>query len=316
MIQDTITQEKTQDILFDVIIIGGSYAGLSAALALGRALRQVLIIDSGLPCNRQTPHAHNFLTRDGSTPSELSSIALEQVLAYPGITLNRDTALGCTQTGDTFITETASGMHYQSRRVILATGIKDQLPEVPGFAECWGISVIHCPYCHGYEYHSKPTAILANGEIAIELAKLIAHWTKELYLLTNGAATFSATQHQLLQQLGITLVEAPIAALKHTQGYLEEIIFTDTTTLKVPAMYARLPFIQHSDIAAQLQCAFTEHGHVLADGMQQTSIPGVYACGDNSSGMRSVAQAVYAGSLAGAALNKDLIEEEVNSRIR
>lgn len=317
MIQDTHTQEQqaSAEDLYDVVIIGGSYAGLSAAMALGRALRKVLLIDSGLPCNRQTPHSHNFLTRDGSTPAELASIAIEQVLAYPTINLSEDLALDTVKEGQVFTTTTASGNRYKSRRLVLATGIKDIMPEIPGIAECWGISVIHCPYCHGYEYHSQPTAVLANGDAAFEYTRLLHNWSKELYLLTNGPSGLSAEQNLQLQQLQVNIIEEPLATIDHKGGYLQEIIFRDDTRLAVSAMYARLPFVQHSNIAESLGCNMTEHGHIVIDLMQQTSVAGVYACGDNSSGMRSVAQAVYAGSLAGAALNRELGEELLKAKL-
>jgi thioredoxin reductase len=315
MIQEINTQQPSTEILYDAVIIGGSYAGLSAAMALGRALRKVLIIDSGMPCNRQTPHSHNFLTRDGSTPAELSAIALEQVLAYPTIGLCKDMALNSVNDANQFTTTTASGGRYKSRRLVLATGIKDIMPEIPGITECWGISVIHCPYCHGYEYHSQPTAILANGNMAFEFAMLLYNWSKELYLLTNGPVTMTDEQISQLQKLSVHIIEQPLASIRHKEGKLEEIIFNDDTKLAVPVMYARLPFVQHSTIAANLGCALTEQGHIVIDMMQQTSVTGVYACGDNSSGMRSVAQAVYSGSMAGAALNRELNEALLKQRL-
>ncbi|MNS54626.1 Thioredoxin reductase [compost metagenome] len=309
MTQAINTQQRPSTaILYDAVIIGGSYAGLSAAMALGRALRKVLIIDSGMPCNRQTPHSHNFLTRDGSTPEALSAIALEQVLAYPTITLCKDMAINSVNDENLFTTTTASGNQYKSLRLVLATGIKDIMPEIPGIAESWGISVIHCPYCHGYEYHSQPTAILANGNMAFEFAMLLHNWSKELYLLTNGPATMTQEQISQMKKLSVSIIEQPLVSIRHNEGKLEELIFNDGTTLAVPVMYARLPFVQHSAIAANLGCAFTEQGHIVIDAMQHTSVAGVYACGDNSSGMRSVAQAVYSGSMAGAALNRELNE--------
>ncbi|MNU24756.1 Thioredoxin reductase [compost metagenome] len=309
MIQAINTQQQPSTaILYDAVIIGGSYAGLSAAMALGRALRKVLIIDSGMPCNRQTPHSHNFLTRDGSTPAALSAIALEQVLAYPTITLCKDMAINSVNDENLFTTTTASGNQYKSLRLVLATGIKDIMPEIPGFAECWGISFIHCPYCHGYEYHSKPTAILANGHMAFEFAMLLYNWSKELYLLTNGPATMTKEQISQMKKLSVSIIEQPLVSIRHNEGKLEELIFNDGTILAVPVMYARLPFVQHSGIAANLGCDITEQGHIVIDAMQHTSVAGVYACGDNSSGMRSVAQAVYSGSMAGAALNRELNE--------
>src|SRR5690554_5341159 len=145
---------------FDVIIIGGSYAGLSSAMALGRALRNVLIIDSGLPCNRQTPHSHNFLTQDGSTPNEIATLAKQQVEKYESVRFYKGIATSGVKTVDGFEIMTDANSTFTSKKLILATGVKDIMPALPGFAACWGISIIHCPYCHGYEYRSQNTGIL------------------------------------------------------------------------------------------------------------------------------------------------------------
>ena len=150
---------------YEVIIIGGSYSGLSAALALGRSLRKVLVIDGGKPCNRFTPHSQNFLTHDGRKPAEISAIAKEQVLQYKTVEFLEDVALNAEKTEQGFTVETDRGT-FQSKRLILAAGLRDILPDIPGIAECWGKSVIHCPYCHGYEFHSQKTGILANDEKA------------------------------------------------------------------------------------------------------------------------------------------------------
>src|SRR5690606_1025740 len=137
----------------EVIILGGSYAGLSAAMALGRSLiRNVLIIDNGLPCNRQTPQSHNFLTQDGQSPSVIREFAKAQVLAYPTVQWLDDTAVKGEKVQDGFLINTASGQSVMTKKLIVATGIKDMLPDIKGFADCWGISVVHCPYCHGYEF--------------------------------------------------------------------------------------------------------------------------------------------------------------------
>src|SRR5690606_37550650 len=159
---------------YDVIIVGGSYAGLSAAMALGRSLRKVLVIDSGFPCNRQTPHSHNFITQDGETPFAISQKAREQVMRYPTVRFLDDLALGAAKTATGFTVSTKSGDTFLSRKLITATGIADQLPEIKGFAACWGISVIHCPYCHGYEFRNQRTGILANGDRAFHLASLVS----------------------------------------------------------------------------------------------------------------------------------------------
>src|SRR5687767_8830866 len=153
---------------FDVIIIGGSYAGLSAAMALGRALRNVLIIDSGKPCNRQTPHSHNFITQDGNSPKQIASVAKEQVAKYNTVEFLDGLATTATKTEKGFEVSTQSGQQFFTKKIILATGLKDNMPAIPGFAECWGITVIHCPYCHGYEVRNVKTGVLGNGDFGVE----------------------------------------------------------------------------------------------------------------------------------------------------
>ncbi|MEO9210991.1 MAG: NAD(P)/FAD-dependent oxidoreductase, partial [Ginsengibacter sp.] len=172
--------------LYDVIIIGGSYSGLAAGMALGRALRKVLIIDNDEPCNRQTPHSHNFLTQDGNTPSEISALARQQVQQYKTIQFLKGLATNAVKTSTGFEIETNTGKRFFARKIIIATGIKDLMPNIPGFAESWGISVLHCPYCHGYEVRNQKTGILGNGNYGYEFSVLISNWTKDLTLYTNG----------------------------------------------------------------------------------------------------------------------------------
>ena len=172
--------------LFDVIIIGGSYAGLSAAMSLGRSSRNVLVIDSGKPCNLQTPHSHNFLTRDGEKPAELAAIAKAQVLAYPTVKMISAFAAGATKTDFGFSISTSENQNFKTKKIVLATGVKDIFPNIIGFAQCWGISVLHCPYCHGYEVKNKKLGVIANGEIGYEFSKLIYNLSKDLTIFTNG----------------------------------------------------------------------------------------------------------------------------------
>jgi thioredoxin reductase len=294
---------------FDVIIIGGSYAGLSAAMSLGRALRKVLIIDSGKPCNRQTPHSHNFLTRDGQTPAQLSALAKEQVMNYKTITFYEGLAIKAAKTANGFEIHTLSGDHFSAGKLVFASGVRDIMPPIDGFAECWGITAIHCPYCHGYEVKHERTGILANGDGAFEYAKLISNWTKDLTIFTNGPSTLTEEQTAKIRSHHINIVEKEIGSFEHDKGYLRRVLFKDGSDFPLKAVYSKPQYEQHSDIPAALGCELTETGLLKVDAMQRTTVPGVYACGDNASAMRSVANAVAAGSFAGAALNKEMVEE-------
>lgn len=300
----------TSNLDFDVIIIGGSYAGLSAAMALGRSRRKVLIIDSGLPCNRQTPHSHNFLTQDGERPDAIAEKARAQVLRYPTVQVLGDLAVSGESLDLGFAITTQTGKKFSAKKLIFATGVKDLMPDIEGITECWGISVIHCPYCHGYEVRDEVTGILDNGDAAIHYAQMIRNLTDELSIFTNGPATFTTEQAGQLEKHQIKVVEKEIAGLKHHKGLLERILFKDGSSTALKALYAKMPFVQHTDLPEKLGCKLTETGFIEVNAMQQTNIPGILACGDNTTPMRSVANAVASGNFAGVVANKELCAEE------
>ncbi len=303
------TDNMAIDNEFDVIIIGGSYAGLSAAMALGRSLRSTLVIDSGRPCNIQTPHSHNFITQDGEKPAAIAEKAKTQVSAYGTVRFLDGLAVTGEKTTGGFAITTRAGESFTAGKLIFATGVRDTLPDIDGFAECWGISVIHCPYCHGYEFRGKGTGILANGERAFHVASLVNNLTDRITVLTQGKAEFSAEQVAKLDKHGVRVIEAPVSEIIHENGYVSKVILSDGQKLDFDAVYAAIPFTQHSDIPASLGCELTEQGHIKVDMMQKTTVDGVFACGDNSSMMRSVAYAVATGNIAGAMANHALTAE-------
>ncbi|UOQ95950.1 NAD(P)/FAD-dependent oxidoreductase [Hymenobacter sp. 5317J-9] len=295
---------------FNAIIIGGSYAGLSAAMALGRSRRRVLLLDTGRPCNRQTPHSHNFLTQDGATPAALRAQALAQTLQYPTVELRAEEAVTATAVAGCFEVGTATGASYTAPKLLLATGVIDLLPALPGFAECWGISVLHCPYCHGYEVGDQRLGVIGNGDMGFEFVRLIHNWSPRLTLFTDGPATLNPAQQQALVRHGIAVVETPLAGIAHTQGQLRAMQLADGTAHPLDAVFARVPFEQAGTLARQLGCAFTEMGHVQVDDMQRTGVPGLFAAGDATTPFRAVSAAVAAGGKAGAIMNMELIAEK------
>jgi len=295
---------------FDVIIIGGSYSGLAAAMALGRALRKVLIIDSEKPCNRQTPYSHNFLTQDGKTPKEIATLAKQQVTMYDSVEFFNSLATKVSKTENGFEVQTSSGDIFKSKKLIFATGIKDEMPSIKGFSECWGISVLHCPYCHGYEVRNETTGIFGNGEYGFEFSKLISNWTKDLTLFTNGKSILTVEQSAILERHQIKIMEKEIAELEHINGQLQNIIFKDGSKKSVKAIYTRLPFEQHCPIPEQLGCELTEDGYIKIDDTHKTTINGIFASGDNVTRMRTVANAVSMGTTTGMMVNKELTEEK------
>lgn len=304
--EDKKMKDKNQ---FDVIIIGGSYAGLATAMALGRALRNVLIIDSGKSCNRQTPQSHNFLTQDGKSPKEIATLAKQQVVAYDTVTFFDGFATKGLKTSNGFEIQTETGDKFSATKLVFATGIKDVMPNIIGFSECWGISVLHCPYCHGYEVKNEITGILGNGEYGFEFSKLISNWTKKLTLFTNGISTLTDQQKRQLEKHSIEIVEKEIEELEHQNGQLKNIIFKDGSKQIVKAIYTKLPFEQNCTLAEQLGCELTEDGYIKIDASQKTTSKNVFACGDVVTRMRTVANAVAMGTLTGMTVNKELIEE-------
>lgn len=294
---------------YDAIIVGGSYAGLSAAMTLGRSMRKVLVIDSGKPCNRFTPHAHNFITHDGKTPAEIAAEAKQQVLLYHTVAFVEDLALTGHAIDGGFEIATEKGEHYQAKKLLFATGITDILPAIEGIEECWGKSVLHCPYCHGYEVRNKQIAILSNGDMGYETSKHLSNWSKDITLFTNGKSTLSQEQFLKLQEHNISVVENEVASLSHEAGYMNNIVFADGTKQPVDAAFTMAAFAQHCPIPEQLGCKLDAHGRIETDEMRTTSVAGVYAAGDNSGMFRALAGAIAAGCTAGAAINRALISE-------
>ncbi len=300
---------KTQQ-QFDVIIIGGSYSGLAAGMALGRALRKVLIIDNGKPCNAQTPHSHNFLTRDGETPSGIAKLGRKQVEKYRSVTFVDGVAIRAAKVDNGFEIGIASGEMFFAKKVIFATGIRDMLPTIDGLAACWGISVLHCPFCHGYEVKNEKTGIFGNGIQAYELVTLISNWTKDLTIFTNGPAEFSKEQQVKLASRKIEVIEKSIIKLEHENGYIRNVIFSDYSKTPLTAAYIRSPFRQVCSLPEFLGCALTEDGYIKVDSSQETNVPGIFASGDNTTKTRTVANAVATGTTAGMTVARQLITEQ------
>ncbi len=311
----SLTETKKYNLMthnnsFEVIIVGGSYSGLAAGMALGRALKKVLIIDSGKPCNRQTPHSHNFITHDGDTPTEIAALANLQVRRYDTVKFFDGLATSGTKTITGFEIQVASGETFTAKKLIFATGIRDLMPDIEGFAACWGISVLHCPYCHGYEVRNEITGLLGNGESGFDLARLISNWTNDLTLFTNGTSTLTIEQTAKLEKHKIKIVEKEVERFEHSNGYLQNIIFKNGTKSTIKTMYAPTPFQQHCIIPASLGCEFTDDGYIKIDSFLETTVKGVYASGDNATRMRTVSNAVAMGTTAGITVSKKMIFEE------
>lgn len=295
---------------FDVIIIGGSYSGLAAGMALGRALKSALIVDGGNPCNKQTPYSHNFLTQDGKSPREIAMVGKQQLQRYKTVEFLNALATTGRKTEDGFQIQVASGETFKTNKLIFATGIKDVIPNIEGSFECWGVSLLHCPYCHGYEVRNEKTGVLGNGEPGYELAKLISNWTSDLTLFTNGFSTLTPEQRRKLEKHDIKIVEKGIERLDHQNGYLQNVVFNDGSKSSLTAIYSRNSFEQQCKIPESLGCELTEDGYLKVDAFLETTVDGIFACGDNISRNRTVANAVAMGTMAGMAVSKNIILEE------
>jgi thioredoxin reductase len=296
--------------MLDVVIIGGSSAGLSAALVLGRSLRDVVVIDDHKPCNRFSHASHGFLTRDGIPPSELVQIAYDQLEHYPTVARKTATALQLEKNDTGFDITSSDASKLQARIVLLATGLHDELPPLAGIEGLWGKSVFHCPYCDGYEVRGKAISVYGSDETAMHLVMMLRNWTDNLTLCAADSWKPAVAQRDRLTRFGISLVEKPIAALESTDSQIQALRFADGTSLACDALFVRPKTTHRTSFAHDLGCKVNEHNVVQVDLRGRTSVEGVYAAGDLSSPMRSVAIAVAQGAAAAYGINADLIERD------
>jgi thioredoxin reductase len=291
--------------MHDVIVIGGGTAGLSAALVLGRARRRTLVLDGGPPRNAPSPAAHGVFTRDGTPPAELLRVARGQLAPYPSVELRGLGARSARGTADGFSLRLADGSEVRARRLLLAVGVRDELPPIEGLAALWGRGALHCPYCHGWEVRDEPLAVLAHGELAMELVPLLLQWSRDVVLCTHGPAGLEPADQAALARNGVAVIETPIARLEGWEG-LERIVFADGRVEARRGLFLKPPQAVASDLPAALGCAMTETGHIAVGPDYQTSVPGVYAAGDAASPFQQVILAAAAGALAAIRLNRDL----------
>jgi thioredoxin reductase len=292
--------------MFDAIIVGGSYAGQSAALQLARARRNILVIDEGERRNRFAAHSHGFLGQDGSDPAEIADRARAQLLAYPNVTWLADRATSAERLDDGFVVTGKNGVRHQARTIVLATGIKDGLPELPGLAERWGRAVFHCPYCHGYELNSGRIGVLAVSEISMHHALMLPDWGTTTFFL-NGAFEPSPEQLAQLSVRGVTVEREKIRVL---EGDPIDVVLEDGRRIALDGLFTATATEVSTPIASQLGCELAEGPtgrFIRTDEMKATSVPGVFACGDAARAAGNVALAVGDGSMAGAATHRKLM---------
>lgn len=294
---------------YDAIIIGGSYAGLAAALQLARARRRILVIDAGLRRNRFAATSHGFLGQDGRPPGEIVADARAQLLRYPSVTWLSGNAMRADSTGSGFMLQAESGGQdsaHRAARLVLATGVIDHLPAIPGLAERWGKSVFHCPYCHGYELDNGNVGVLAANPLSMHHALLLPDWGSTT-LLTNGQFAPDAAQRAQLHARGVTIEHALVRGIV---GARADVLLDDGRTIALAGLFTLTRTSMASPLAEQLGCAFEDSAlgaFVRTDALKQTSVPGVFACGDAARIGGSVALAVGDGTLAGVAAHRSMI---------
>ena len=290
---------------FDVIVVGGSYAGLSAALQLARARRRVLVVDAGRRRNRFAQHSHGFLTQDGSPAAAIAEQGRAQLLAYPTVAWASETVVAARiDDGNVQLTFEDGGV-VTGRRLVLATGVVDTLPPVDGLAERWGRSVFHCPYCHGYELDEGAIGVLATGPLSMHHALMLPDWGAVTFFL-NGQFAPDDVQRAALASRGVTVETVPVARIDG----VADVVLADGRRLPMAGLFVATRTHIASPLAGQLGCAMEDGpvgAFVQTDAQKATSVPGVFSCGDMARPAGNVAFAVADGAMAGVAAHRSLI---------
>jgi len=295
---------------FDVVVVGGGVAGLSAALALGRSRIRGLVLSGGPPRNSRAPHAHNFLTQDGTSPSELLRIGRDQLAPYETMEVLDLEISEIIRADGAFRAVAETGESWTAPKLVLATGLRDQLPDVPGIKERWGVSVLHCPFCHGWEVRDRVLAVYGRDDMAYELCVLAKNWSSKVTLCTDGQIEMTEGRAERLERNGIFILNSKVDRIEGVGETLERVVFADGNVLPCDALFVRPIRRQRSDLAAKLGCALSEQGYIEVDEAGQTSVEGVYAAGDAiEAGFQILPFASYSGARAGIGVAKAFMAE-------
>lgn len=302
--------------IYDIVIVGGGPAGLSAALALGLARKRVLLCDSGPRRNTAAEHIHNFVTQDGSPPNAFRSVAREQLTKYPSVEVRDAPIASITGTRGAFEVKlgTPSPSSVTARRILLATGMIDEMLPIEGFEALWGRSIFQCPYCHGWEVQDRTWGYLVSGShgaMWTHFALQARAWTRDLVVFTNDALEISEADRTMMAAAKIRLETAPVAGLVARDGKLTSVALKTGDNVACEALFAHPPQRQ-VDVVRALELALDEHGYVVVDpGRRETSVPGIHAAGDLASRQQAAIFAAAAGTHTAAVLNLELTSELV-----
>ncbi len=289
----------------DVIVIGGSHAGQSAALQIARARRRVLVIDAGARRNRFAAHSHGVIGQDGRSPDAIAADGKAQLLAYPNAQWRADSVVRAERTDSGYALHCASGQRYEARHLVLAFGVVDELPDLEGLRERWGQTVFHCPYCHGYELDQGRIGVLGSGPLSYLSAMLMPEWGETVFL-TDGSVELDAAQREALAQRGVEIVPERVARIVERAS----VELVDGRRLVFDGLFTMNRMRLSSVVAEQLGCVIEEGPlgpYVRTDDAMETSVPGVFACGDITHRGGTVALAIGNGALAGIAAHRKLV---------
>jgi thioredoxin reductase len=299
---------------YDVAVIGGGAAGLSAALVLARAGRRVLVVDAGSPRNAPAAHMHGFLSRDGLPPGELLALGRNEVEGYGGEMLAGTVTDLVRNGGSGFWVLLEGGRRVSARRLLVTTGLRDELPDIPGLRDRWARDVLHCPYCHGHEVRDRQLGVLGGSSGAVRYAQIVRQWTHDLVYFTPPGRLTAAERSQLTAR-AIGVVEGVIEQLVVDQDRLRGVQMHDGCVVPRDALFVPPRFVPNSRLLAGLGCDVDAEGWVTTDGTGRTSVAGVWAAGNVADPRAQVVTAAGAGSAAAIALNADLVDEDVRDAV-
>lgn len=298
---------------YDAIVVGGSFAGISAATYIARARQKVLVIDAGKPRNRFAEASHGFFGHDGNVPAAMIANARAQLLSYPNVTFVAGEAVSAARDPNGFEITLDTGQSAHATRIVLATGVVDELPDFPGLRERWGKTVIHCPYCHGFEFNGAPLGVLATSPMSLHQAELVPDWGPVTFFTNEVIDLDNAARAQLARRR-VVIEPEKVAGLEGAAPNLTGVRLENGRVVPVAALFVGAPIRMASPLAHQLGCAFDETpmGSIIRTGPdKQTSVPGVYAAGDAARVPHSVAWAVADGVTAGVSLHRASVTQAV-----